>query len=203
MVLISAGVIIASAGEVHFNIIGVFFQISGSMAEALRLVLTQVLLQKKGLSLNPLTSLYYIAPCRYGAHQDCSFTFWTFLCWFERKRYVHLNLGWCSFAFLAISCANGRWGWYYTWGGHLQEQQMQRKLERKSSDLTTFDNTEGKEMTIIPTELLVIYETHVRRSRAWLSWLSITLFCWLTLVWPFIFFRIQTKVMRATLFRKQ
>jgi hypothetical protein len=56
MVLISVGVIIASAGEVHFNIIGVFFQISGIMAEALRLVLTQVLLQKKGLSLNPLTS---------------------------------------------------------------------------------------------------------------------------------------------------
>jgi hypothetical protein len=67
---------------------------------------------------------------------------------------------------------------------------VQRKLERKSSDLTTFDNTEGKEMTILPTVLddvdeeaplsvpstsfnersleepLVIYETHVRRSRA-------------------------------------
>jgi hypothetical protein len=108
MVLISVGVIIASAGEVHFNIIGVFFQISGIMAEALRLVLTQVLLQKKGLSLNPLTSLYYIAPCRYGTHQDrsphslCSFTLCTFLCRFERKKYVHLNLGWCSFACLAI-----------------------------------------------------------------------------------------------------
>jgi drug/metabolite transporter (DMT)-like permease len=56
VIIASAGVIIASAGEVHFNIIGVFFQISGIMAEALRLVLTQVLLQKKGLSLNPLTS---------------------------------------------------------------------------------------------------------------------------------------------------
>lgn len=38
-------------------------------------------------------------------------------------------------------------------GGHLQEQQMQRKLERKSSDLTTFQNTEGKEMTVLPTVL--------------------------------------------------
>lgn len=63
--LISAGVVIASVGEVQFNITGVIFQISGIMAEALRLVLTQVLLQKKGLSLNPITSLYYIAPCRY------------------------------------------------------------------------------------------------------------------------------------------
>jgi len=67
MVLISAGVVIASAGEVHFNILGVIFQVSGIMAEALRLVLTQVLLQKKGLSLNPITSLYYIAPCRYAS----------------------------------------------------------------------------------------------------------------------------------------
>ncbi|KAL0413963.1 UNVERIFIED_CONTAM: putative sugar phosphate/phosphate translocator [Sesamum radiatum] len=31
----------------------------------LRLVLTQVLLQKKGLTLNPITSLYYIAPCSF------------------------------------------------------------------------------------------------------------------------------------------
>lgn len=65
MVLISAGVIIASVGEVHFNIIGFIFQIAGILAEALRLVLTQVLLQKKGLSLNPITSLYYIAPCSF------------------------------------------------------------------------------------------------------------------------------------------
>uniref|UniRef100_A0A7C8Z6F1 Sugar phosphate transporter domain-containing protein n=1 Tax=Opuntia streptacantha TaxID=393608 RepID=A0A7C8Z6F1_OPUST len=34
-------------------------------AEALRLVLTQVLLQKKGLTVNPITSLYYIAPCSF------------------------------------------------------------------------------------------------------------------------------------------
>ncbi|KAH1216496.1 putative sugar phosphate/phosphate translocator [Glycine max] len=39
--------------------------VTGIFAEALRLVLTQVLLQKKGLSLNPITSLYYIAPCSF------------------------------------------------------------------------------------------------------------------------------------------
>ncbi|GJN23609.1 hypothetical protein PR202_gb11273 [Eleusine coracana subsp. coracana] len=46
MVLVSVGVVVSSY-------------------EALRLVLTQVLLQKKGLTLNPITSLYYIAPCSF------------------------------------------------------------------------------------------------------------------------------------------
>lgn len=65
MVLISVGVIISSYGEIHFNMLGTVYQVVGIMAEALRLVLTQVLLQKKGLTLNPITTLYYIAPCRY------------------------------------------------------------------------------------------------------------------------------------------
>jgi hypothetical protein len=56
---------ISSYGEIHFNLAGTAFQVAGILAEALRLVLTQILLQKKGLTLNPLTSLYYIAPCRY------------------------------------------------------------------------------------------------------------------------------------------
>jgi hypothetical protein len=65
MVLVSIGVAISSYGEIHFNLAGTAFQVAGILAEALRLVLTQILLQKKGLTLNPLTSLYYIAPCRY------------------------------------------------------------------------------------------------------------------------------------------
>lgn len=65
MVLVSVGVVISSYGEIHFNIVGTLYQVTGIVAEALRLVLTQVLLQKKGLTLNPITSLYYIAPCRY------------------------------------------------------------------------------------------------------------------------------------------
>lgn len=64
MLLVSVGVVISSYGEIHFNIIGTLYQVTGILAEALRLVLTQVLLQKKGLALNPITSLYYIAPCR-------------------------------------------------------------------------------------------------------------------------------------------
>lgn len=65
MVLVSVGVVISSYGEIHFNVVGTVYQVTGIFAEALRLVLTQVLLQKKGLTLNPITSLYYIAPCRY------------------------------------------------------------------------------------------------------------------------------------------
>lgn len=65
MLLVSVGVVISSYGEIHFNIVGTVYQVTGIFAEALRLVLTQVLLQKKGLTLSPITSLYYIAPCRY------------------------------------------------------------------------------------------------------------------------------------------
>ncbi|CAO2817830.1 unnamed protein product [Amaranthus hypochondriacus] len=65
MMLVSVGVVISSYGEIHFNIVGTLYQVTGILAEALRLVLTQVLLQKKGLNLNPITSLYYIAPCSF------------------------------------------------------------------------------------------------------------------------------------------
>ncbi|CAN7000870.1 unnamed protein product [Brassica rapa subsp. trilocularis] len=63
MLLVSVGVVISSYGEIHFNIAGTVYQVTGIFAEALRLVLTQVLLQKKGLTLNPINSLYYIPPC--------------------------------------------------------------------------------------------------------------------------------------------
>jgi hypothetical protein len=65
MLLVSVGVVVSSYGEIHFNVIGTVYQVTGIFAEALRLVLTQVLLQKKGLTLNPVTSLYYIAPCSF------------------------------------------------------------------------------------------------------------------------------------------
>ncbi|QCD98329.1 DNA repair protein REV1 [Vigna unguiculata] len=65
MVLVSVGVVISSYGEIQFNVLGTVYQVTGIVAEALRLVLTQVLLQKKGLNLNPITSLYYIAPCSF------------------------------------------------------------------------------------------------------------------------------------------
>jgi hypothetical protein len=57
------GVAIAAYGEAKFNTFGVFLQLGSVAFEATRLVLIQILLTSKGISLNPITSLYYIAPC--------------------------------------------------------------------------------------------------------------------------------------------
>lgn len=92
MLLVSLGVAVSSFGEIHFNVTGTAYQVTGILAEALRLVLTQVLLQKKGLTLNPITSLYYIAPCSFlflfvpwfllekpvMESQQITFNFWVF-----------------------------------------------------------------------------------------------------------------------------
>ncbi|CAM6125930.1 unnamed protein product [Calypogeia fissa] len=63
MICISVGVGIAAYGEAKFNGWGVFLQLGAVAFEATRLVLIQILLTSKGISLNPITSLYYIAPC--------------------------------------------------------------------------------------------------------------------------------------------
>lgn len=63
MVVVTIGVGIASFGEINFNIIGVAFQLSSIFMESVRLVLVQILLQSRGLKLNPITTLYYVAPC--------------------------------------------------------------------------------------------------------------------------------------------
>lgn len=76
MLVVSIGVVISSYGEIHFNTVGTAYQVTGIFAEALRLVLTQVLLQKKGLTLNPITSLYYIAPCRYWIWMSMHWFLW-------------------------------------------------------------------------------------------------------------------------------
>ncbi|PRQ39639.1 hypothetical protein RchiOBHm_Chr4g0427471 [Rosa chinensis] len=65
MLLVSVGVVFSLYREIYFNVVGTLSQVTGIFAEALRLVLTQVLLQKKGLTLNPITSLYHIAPCSF------------------------------------------------------------------------------------------------------------------------------------------
>jgi hypothetical protein len=49
-----------SAGETYFSMVGFLFQTFGILAESSRLVLTNVLM--KSLKLDPLSSLYYIAP---------------------------------------------------------------------------------------------------------------------------------------------
>ncbi|KAI5072986.1 hypothetical protein GOP47_0013092 [Adiantum capillus-veneris] len=63
MVGISVGVAIAAYGEALFNAWGVILQLGAVAFEATRLVLIQILLTSKGITLNPITSLYYVAPC--------------------------------------------------------------------------------------------------------------------------------------------
>ncbi|CAH9084211.1 unnamed protein product [Cuscuta epithymum] len=63
MVGISAGVAIAAYGEAKYDSWGVFLQLLAVGFEATRLVMIQILLNSKGISLNPITSLYYVAPC--------------------------------------------------------------------------------------------------------------------------------------------
>ncbi|CAI5472792.1 unnamed protein product [Closterium sp. Yama58-4] len=62
MLLVSVGVGIAAYGEANFNFTGVLLQLAAVAFEATRLVLIQILLASKGISLNPITSLYYVSP---------------------------------------------------------------------------------------------------------------------------------------------
>ncbi|GFY99754.1 nucleotide-sugar transporter family protein [Actinidia rufa] len=63
MVSISVGVAIAAYGEARFDSWGVTLQLGAVAFEATRLVMIQILLTSKGITLNPITSLYYVAPC--------------------------------------------------------------------------------------------------------------------------------------------
>lgn len=56
------GVIIASFGEIKFNLIGFMFQVGGVTFEAIRLVMVQRLLSSSEFKMDPLVSLYYFAP---------------------------------------------------------------------------------------------------------------------------------------------
>ncbi|KAH6790805.1 Drug/metabolite transporter superfamily protein [Perilla frutescens var. frutescens] len=62
MLAISAGVAIAAYGEAKYDSWGVLLQLGAVVFEATRLVLIQILLTSKGINLNPITSLYYVAP---------------------------------------------------------------------------------------------------------------------------------------------
>jgi hypothetical protein len=62
MLIISIGVAIASYGEINFDLLGVIFQGASIVSESTRLGLIQILLQSRGVKLNPVTTLYYVAP---------------------------------------------------------------------------------------------------------------------------------------------
>uniref|UniRef100_A0A5B6YVW9 Sugar phosphate transporter domain-containing protein n=2 Tax=Davidia involucrata TaxID=16924 RepID=A0A5B6YVW9_DAVIN len=63
MLSISLGVAVAAYGEARFDSWGVILQLAAVAFEATRLVMIQILLTSKGITLNPITSLYYVAPC--------------------------------------------------------------------------------------------------------------------------------------------
>ncbi|XP_074273949.1 putative sugar phosphate/phosphate translocator At2g25520 [Silene latifolia] len=63
MLSISFGVAIAAYGEAKFDAWGVTLQLGAVAFEATRLVMIQILLTSKGISFNPITSLFYVAPC--------------------------------------------------------------------------------------------------------------------------------------------
>lgn len=63
MLSISFGVAIAAYGEARFILSGVLLQLGAVVFEATRLVLIQILLSSKGITLNPITTLYYVSPC--------------------------------------------------------------------------------------------------------------------------------------------
>ncbi|CAN8095432.1 unnamed protein product [Discula destructiva] len=62
VLVIVAGVMIASVGEIRIKWIGVFYQIAGLVFESMRLVMTEVLMSNNGEKMDPLVSLYYYAP---------------------------------------------------------------------------------------------------------------------------------------------
>ena len=48
------------AGELNFDVLGVMFQTGSIVTESFRLALVQILLQQRGIKLNPVSTLYYI-----------------------------------------------------------------------------------------------------------------------------------------------
>ncbi len=57
MLVVTVGVAIASYGEINFVVIGVVLQLLSVACESTRLTLVQILLQRRGLKLNPVTTV--------------------------------------------------------------------------------------------------------------------------------------------------
>ncbi|KAH8673660.1 triose-phosphate transporter family-domain-containing protein [Xylariales sp. PMI_506] len=64
VLVIGFGVLLSSLGEVRFSWIGFGYQMGGTVAESIRLLMIQALLSEGegGLKMNPLVGLYYYAP---------------------------------------------------------------------------------------------------------------------------------------------
>jgi hypothetical protein len=53
---------IASFGEIKFNLVGFMYQVGGVIFEAIRLTMVQRILNSAEFKMDPLVSLYYYAP---------------------------------------------------------------------------------------------------------------------------------------------
>eukprot|EP00798_Chlamydomonas_sp_ICE-L_P001508 gene1508-32886_t len=62
MLLIAFGVVVCAYGELNLVIQGLVQQLAALVFEAMRLTMVQVLINSKGLNMNPLQSLYYVSP---------------------------------------------------------------------------------------------------------------------------------------------
>ncbi|KAG2422144.1 hypothetical protein HXX76_016251 [Chlamydomonas incerta] len=97
LMVVAIGVGAASYGEIHFNLLGFLVQMGSIATESFRLVLIQLLLQARGIKLNPVTTLYFIAPACF-----------VFLCipfaFIEAPKLVVLTNMEVPYAWIAFSC---------------------------------------------------------------------------------------------------
>lgn len=62
IMIIAVGVILVTDGELNMSFQGLILQTVSLVFESTRLVMIEVLLKQKGITLNPITTLYYVAP---------------------------------------------------------------------------------------------------------------------------------------------
>ncbi|KAF5834994.1 triose-phosphate transporter family-domain-containing protein [Dunaliella salina] len=62
MLLIAFGVLVCALGEQNLVFKGLVQQLASLQFEAMRLAMVQVLMNSKGLAMNPMQSLYYVSP---------------------------------------------------------------------------------------------------------------------------------------------
>lgn len=99
------------AGEIHFVVVGVLLQVGSIATESVRLTLVQILLQKRGIKMNPVSTLYHIAPCCF------VFLFLPFI-YIELPKMVNdpnLNLN-IPLLLASAACAFGGFSARHRWG---------------------------------------------------------------------------------------
>jgi len=62
MCLIAFGVVVCAIGEVNLILKGVVQQLMALLFEATRLTMVQILINSRGLNMNPIQSIYYVSP---------------------------------------------------------------------------------------------------------------------------------------------